>query len=655
MLPHRHDIFPRLDKRDDCVTCNSTTPTCNCSSGEKCVLTSRTCNQCPTIQCIKSASSSSGSSVNAGVIAGPVVAVLVIASLGLFWWLRRKKRRDMKRVEGLADRARKAESAGFQLSPSRSPPPSTNPSSSFPLPPPSASRRSPLPPAPVNAEYYDQNGSTIRVYSNNGTINADPNGDPFSDRQSISTMGSGGTANIIPIQYIPPSESKDGLSKVASKDNGETAQSAAARLDQARQNLSKLGAPSRPARSPDLDLRLTPPNAPSVFDPGALRSPGAGSGNGNGNWRDSYLSGNSAAPSYFSGQSDFQLDQPKIVTSRQVQVGRLQQAEVVNLRAGAREGVLSPVRDEEDPFDRTPPAPGLSPSDASFRSTGERTLTPTNRKFGASASASPTTATANGQEERLDAMSEGSSGDLRFSMGSLDYRTSVSTMGTSRYLASAVTVPVLGRATPAPATATTPNSAFPDSATTPLPTASAASPLPSALPSSQYNSRGSGSGSGTGMATGDTRGSVLSSKSFADSFLGAFPMIPPDQQRPPVPSVVSRGTTSSPLSPLSSSTSASQAQGQGQGQGNVELISRPPIAYRPPPPGPRPPSSARGSGMERPSLDDERAGRKRPETQDSFLGTFPFVPPNMDDLAGMPEAAGSPVRASGAVAGEGKK
>ncbi|WVQ73538.1 hypothetical protein IAR50_003114 [Cryptococcus sp. DSM 104548] len=614
MMPHPHDLFPRLDKRDDCVTCNSTTPTCNCSSGEKCVLTSRTCNQCPTIQCIKSASSSSGSSVNAGVIAGPVVAVLVIASLGLFWWLRRKKRRDMKHVEGLADRARKAESAGFRLSPSRSPPPSANSRSSLPLPPPSASRRSPLPPAPVNAEYYDQNGSTIRVYSNNGTINADPNGDPFSDRQSISTMGSGGTANIIPIQYIPPSESKDGLSKVASKDTAGEAQTAAARLDQARQNLSKLGAPSRPARSPDLDLRLNPPTNPSAFDPGALRSPGAGSGN----WRDSYLSGNSAAPSYFSGQSDFHLDQPKIVTSRQVQVGRLQQAEVVNFGTGTREGVLSPVRDEEDPFDRTPPAPGLSPSDASFRSTGERTLTPTSRKFGAANS---------GQKERLDAMSEGSSGDLRFSMGSLDYRNSVSTMGTSRYLASAITVPVLGHAMPA--TATTPNSAFPDSATTPLPTSSVVSPLPSSRTPS------------TGMATADTRGSVYSSKSFADSFLGAFPMIPPDQQRPPVPSMVSRGNSasatasSSPLSPSSS-------------PGNIEVISRPPPAFRPPPPGPRPPSSARGSGMERPSIDEEGGGgRRRPETQDSFLGTFPFVPPNMDDLAGMPEPAsagvGSPV------------
>lgn len=51
----------------------------------------RTCSQCPSIQCIKNSSSSGGGGVNPGVIAGPVVAVLLIASLGLFWWLRKKK------------------------------------------------------------------------------------------------------------------------------------------------------------------------------------------------------------------------------------------------------------------------------------------------------------------------------------------------------------------------------------------------------------------------------------------------------------------------------------------------------------------------------------------------------------------------------------
>jgi hypothetical protein len=51
----------------------------------------RTCSQCPAIQCNPKPSSQSKGGINPGVIAGPVVAVLVIASLALFWFLRRKK------------------------------------------------------------------------------------------------------------------------------------------------------------------------------------------------------------------------------------------------------------------------------------------------------------------------------------------------------------------------------------------------------------------------------------------------------------------------------------------------------------------------------------------------------------------------------------
>lgn len=642
-MPHPNELFPRMDwyRRENCVTCNDTTPTCNCSSSEKCILSSRwvclslsrqikltglsrTCSQCPTIQCIAKSSSSGGSSVNVGAIAGPIVAALVIASLGLFWWMRRKRvsynddslrsvltklqGRDLKRVEELAERARKAESAGFQLSPAGSPAPgsahsrSSNPHD-LPLPPPSATRRSPLPPAPVNAEYYDENGATIRVYSTNGTINADPNGDPFSDRQSISTMGSGGTANIIPIQWIPPSNSEDGLSKMATQPG----RSAAARaLDQARQNLFKPGAaPTRPARSPDLDLRLNPS---SSFDPSVLESPNANT------YRDSYLSGNSAAPSYFSGQSDLNIDAPKIVTSKQVQVGRLQQAEMVQfggknaqmMEVLGGSSSLRSTRDEDYPFDQHPaergmgPAPGLSPSDASFRSgrTGEavRTLTPTSRKFD--------------EEERLESGST-SPGDLRFSMGSLAYRDSTSTMGTSRYLASAITV------------------AVPTSGISPTLLTSTSTP---------------------NMANHEARASVVSSKSYADSVLGAFPMIPPDSHRPPLPPNASfiANSNSTIHTSVPHSTSVDTL--------DRALISRPPPSYRPPPPGPRPPSSARGSTAaellrehregedgEFDEGEEENAGgrkKKRPETQasvaDSLLGSFPFVPPNVDDLAGLP-------------------
>ncbi|KIR52963.1 hypothetical protein I315_04420 [Cryptococcus gattii Ru294] len=613
-MSHPNELFPRMDwyRRENCVTCNDTTPTCNCSSSEKCILSSRTCSQCPTIQCIAKSSSSGGSSVNAGAIAGPIVGALVIASLGLFWWMRRKKRRDLKRVEELAERARKAESAGFQLSPADPPAPVSahsqppNPHG-LPLPPPSASRRSPLPPAPVNAEYYDENGATIRVYSTNGTINADPNGDPFSDRQSISTMGSGGTANIIPIQWIPPSNSEDGLSKIATRPG----QSAAARaLDQARQNLFKPGAaPTRPARSPDLDLRLNPP---SSFDSKVLESSDTNA------YRDSYLSGNSAAPSYFSGQSDLNIDAPKIVTSKQVQVGRLQQAEMVQFGGKSAQMmevlggsfVLESTQDGDYSFDQHPaergiwPAPGLSPSDASFRSgrTGEavRTLTPVSRKFD--------------EEERLESGST-SPGDLRFSMGSLAYRDSTSTMDTSRYLTSAITVavPTSGVSPTLLSTTSTPNTANPE-----------------------------------------TRASVVSSKSYADSVLGAFPMIPPGSHHPPLPPNASFIANSNSHPHFNSTIHTSVPHSTSVDTLDRALISRPPPSYRPPPPGPRPPSSARGSTAadllreqrekEDGEVDEREEGaegkKKRPETQasvaDSLLGSFPFVPPNVDDLAGLP-------------------
>lgn len=420
-------------------------------------------------------------------------------------------------------------------------------------------------------------------------------------------MGSGGTANIIPIQWIPPSNSEDGLSKIATRPG----QSAAARaLDQARQNLFKPGAaPTRPARSPDLDLRLNPP---SSFDSKVLESSDTNA------YRDSYLSGNSAAPSYFSGQSDLNIDAPKIVTSKQVQVGRLQQAEMVQFGGKSAQMmevlggsfVLESTQDGDYSFDQHPaergiwPAPGLSPSDASFRSgrTGEavRTLTPVSRKFD--------------EEERLESGST-SPGDLRFSMGSLAYRDSTSTMDTSRYLTSAITVavPTSGVSPTLLSTTSTPNTANPE-----------------------------------------TRASVVSSKSYADSVLGAFPMIPPDSHHPPLPPNASFIANSNSHPHFNSTIHTSVPHSTSVDTLDRALISRPPPSYRPPPPGPRPPSSARGSTAadllreqrekEDGEVDEREEGaegkKKRPETQasvaDSLLGSFPFVPPNVDDLAGLP-------------------
>lgn len=399
--------------------------------------------------------------------------------------------------------------------------------SQLPQPPPSASKRSarsPLPPAPVNAEYYDENGANIRVYGGNGTINLDPkHPDPFADGKSISTNGSSThSTNIIPIQYIPPSRSEEGISQ------------AARTLDEARQNLFKpKPAPQRPARSPDLDLRLNPPSRD-------LRSPGADFQPGR--IRESFLSENSGAPSFLSGNSyDVYNDAPKIVTSKQVHVGRLQQAEVVQFGRNPSGGL---DQSGGDPFNNALDVPrqrqhelGLA-SPATF---GSRSLTPTStREYD------------NGMEEGLEEPATGASGDLRFSMGSLQYRDSVSTMGTDRYLAR------------------------PDSFAVPPP-------------------RGQFDG---------PRESMFSTKSYADSVLSGFPMIPPNQAHniPAVPSSSIPQSTS--IATLDHASAPS---------------SRPPPSFRQP--------------------KAAQAESRTVSMADSFLGSFPFVPPNMDDLAELPSAA----------------
>ena len=51
----------------------------------------RSCTQCAQIECIPKSSNSKGKSINPGVIAGPVVAALIILGVAALWWLRRKR------------------------------------------------------------------------------------------------------------------------------------------------------------------------------------------------------------------------------------------------------------------------------------------------------------------------------------------------------------------------------------------------------------------------------------------------------------------------------------------------------------------------------------------------------------------------------------
>jgi hypothetical protein len=392
------------------------------------------------------------------------------------------------------------------------------------------SPRSALPAAPVNAEFYDENGASIRVYGGNGTINLDPGQrDPFADAHSFTTNGSSThSSNIIPIQYIPQGTSELGPTDAAKK------------LDEARQNLFRpKPAPVRPARSPDLDLR--DPNARDFRSPNGGLPPRI---------RDSYLSDSSAAPSFLSGNSyDVHNDAPKIVTSKQVHVGRLQQAEVVQF---VKASPYSPY-----PFTPSselhPPEQEIAPSSpATF---GTRSLTPT----GASARGFDY-----GVEEDL-AMDppSASSGDLRFSMGSLAYRDSMSSTGTGQYLAR------------------------PDSAAVPPP---------------------------RGLA--GPRESMVSTKSYADSFLSGFPMIPPGQGIvPPMPA--------SNL-PQSSSSATLDHAAVGPNPAFAAGSSRPPASFRTP---------------KGPASSPSRPVTARSSVADSFLSNFPFVPPSDSDLAELPSAA----------------
>jgi hypothetical protein len=200
----------------------------------------------------------------------------------------------------------------------------------------------------ANNAHGRTNGMTRRVYEGEDSINLARSGlmgrdgeDPFDDRRSIATdQLSFGSTNVIPIAFVPPSGSEEHQDKMT----------AGEKLDAARRALGPgfqgVGPPSRPARSPDLDLRLRPampghPQPPSSFAHPELVETLGPSGNVMGSGerdvnssRASVLTtrtGVSAVPSFMSGSSAFESEAPQIVTRRQVQTGVVQQAAVVDL------------------------------------------------------------------------------------------------------------------------------------------------------------------------------------------------------------------------------------------------------------------------------------------------------------------------------------
>ncbi|KAJ9104228.1 hypothetical protein QFC19_004045 [Naganishia cerealis] len=335
---------------------------------------------------------------------------------------------------------------------------------------------------------------------------------PFDDRQSIATHDEGdgqsfvsSSTNVIPIAFVPshptqastpappPSDAQTALqvarerALVTGRLKVGTTPTPPSGLGSGGQGLgagltpTSAIAPSRPARSPDLDLRLVapapPPTTGNTME--TLLPPDPRS-------RVSVTTTRSAAPSFLSGHSSasgMMVDPPVIVTSRHVQLGVRQAAEVVNFAAAAVEPFpLSAGREsfrrsrpqsaataletyaphghhqQEDPFS-DPPADALPSSSSSLSSSARSSATVTAPGGGggggggadAAYRLQPQRSTATfgepsphpqeaGYVATTDAGGGGAAtGDLRFSIGSLaastryddGARDSVSTQGTS--------------------------------------------------------------------------------------------------------------------------------------------------------------------------------------------------------------------------------
>ncbi|KAL4900790.1 hypothetical protein BDW74DRAFT_90248 [Aspergillus multicolor] len=113
MAPHNIDldldpISPHaLFARSECKTCPQESPSCDCPSGTKCMMTAQSCSECASIQCVdtssssSSNSSSSGGGTNKGAIAGGVIGGLAAVGIVVFliWWFVIRKKRNQQRAE----------------------------------------------------------------------------------------------------------------------------------------------------------------------------------------------------------------------------------------------------------------------------------------------------------------------------------------------------------------------------------------------------------------------------------------------------------------------------------------------------------------------------------------------------------------------------
>lgn len=280
----------------------------------------RQCDTCFTIKCVPRDASTTGSThgVSAGAVAGAVIASVVFlaaVTLAFLWYRRRLRLRRIATAEDpTPDVPARAEDVLNRPDPNEKP---TVP-----------------PPIPEEQEM-----NTVRIYTgaSQTTINLDPEArgeslagtqghnpvrasvqsNPFTDTHSIQSASTGTQSNVIPIALVPPGSVSSMRSSVPST--------------QATSGTN----PTRPVRSPDLDLNLDHANVSNDSVPiGNKYAQSAISGITN---RNSYMTTGSYS-------SDFLNEAPIIVTptTRTVkQVVGLVKAEVVRTPPGTLSSAYS--------------------------------------------------------------------------------------------------------------------------------------------------------------------------------------------------------------------------------------------------------------------------------------------------------------------------
>lgn len=493
---------------------------------------------------------------------------------------------------------------------------------------------------------------------------------PFSDRESVLTDTlSFGSTNVIPIAFVPPTATAaattpttttknnagvTGLTEQAKKDSAMALDAARRELENIRGN-SLAGPPTRPRRSPDLDLRLNvaggmppPSGGPGRFSEmdrleyiGRNQAPGGAPMTDNDN-RHSYQTSRttaSFAPSYFSSQTDLGVDVPMILTSRQVQLGTRQLAEVVQLSGNNNSPQHLSIDTAAAQAQRGSHNPLLVRSPYSARSPGSANSDP----FDDRKSEHPTPSADNSrlpqtssQQTFGDHEQEGSSAahqprDLRFSMGSLalrrdDDRDSMSSFGTGYFTDRNVAVvgearkvfvgqPRLGGGNMQP-----PRPAF------------------------------------INQAAGQSRESMMSGRSDADSFLGSFPIIPPSPEGqneafPATQLPTSMSVRSMAVSSAASPAPAGPSVPRPRDSTDSRASDRPSILNNdgilstfPPVPGPRQGSAAAAESAEE-SLNDQDSSRSGKGLSIASQGLsafdFRFGPEDVENVPPVPALAPS--------------